>query len=166
MQGPKLTPQDLNVNFDKDFHLVYDPVKLELNVWRWVGGEDEGEKIIAIPSVAKGIAGRDWRRVGADTPPGLYRLGTIWNDYADGTLLPAYGWVTFDMIDLEGNEDESHRSGIALHGGGSGLLKPQDPYQQLTATHGCVRCHNMDLRDVILPLVSNDNTVFISIYQR
>lgn len=109
----------------------------------------------------------------SDTPPGLYVLGTIYNDYAkygdnppyDRTLL-AYGWATVDMVDLEGNEDGSSRAGICIHGGGSACGWPQcwHPQQHLTPTYGCVRVYNRLLVEDILPLMET-GLVYVSVYQ-
>lgn len=114
----------------------------------------------------------NWRAYAGDTPPGLYKIGEIWNDYAivgdrpdfDRTLM-AYGWVTLDLIDLEGNEDTNGRAGICLHGGGSACGWPGawSKKQPLFPTLGCVRMHNFDLLSVLT--LCKQGQVFVSVYQ-
>lgn len=133
-----------------------------------------GNLLYKCPALCRG-QGANWRRSRGDTPPGLYKLGEVWRDHErfepgqtppfDETLR-AYGWYTFDMIDLEGNEDGSGRAGIAIHGGGSGNGWPGawEPKQALLPTHGCVRMRNLDLKYKLLPRYE-DGTVFVSVYQ-
>lgn len=132
----------------------------------------EGQKLWEVPCLAMG-QDPNWRNNSGDTPPGLYKLGTLYNDYGtvgdnpayDRTLM-SYGWMTFDMIDLEGNEDDNGRAGICFHGGGSGCGWPGAwlPRQKLYPTLGCVRFHNEDLVDKIWPLY-RQGTVFVSVFQ-
>ena len=53
-----------------------------------------------------------------------------------------------------------------IHGGGSACGWPGawNPLQTLYFTHGCVRLHNQDLRDKVLPL-TKQGTLFVSVYQ-
>ncbi len=150
-----------------DTHIVVNAAAKAATAWTF-----EGVKLWNIFCLAEG-QDPNWRNNSGDTPPGLYKLGAVYNDYAqvgsnpvyDRTLM-AYGWITFDMIDLEGNEDDNYRAGICLHGGGSACGWPGawNPWQPLYATLGCLRIHNTNLKDKILPLVKQ-GTVFISVYQ-
>jgi hypothetical protein len=78
----------------------------------------------------------------------------------------AFGWMSFDMVDLEGNEDNSGRAGIMLHGGGSGCGWPGAWREQQTLypTLGCLRMHNADLWDFVMQRYEM-GTVFVSVYQ-
>jgi hypothetical protein len=78
----------------------------------------------------------------------------------------AYGWYSFDLVELEGQEAKYGRGGIMIHGGGSACGWPGAwaPMQRLFSTHGCVRMHNQHLKDHLLPLTKK-GTVFVSVYQ-
>lgn len=163
--SPRQKPQQHGFK-EGDTHLVVNAASKTIK-----GFAFNGEKLFEYPCLAEG-QDPNWRNNSGDTPPGLYKLGEIYNDYAqvgdfpeyDRTLM-SYGWLTFDMIDLEGNEDGNGRAGICLHGGGSGCGWPGawEPYQALYPTLGCLRMHNSHLMD-LLPLM-RQGTVFISVYQ-
>jgi hypothetical protein len=134
----------------------------------------EGKLLWEIPCLARGqYSDFEWKIQRSDTPPGLYKLGTIYKDYErvgdkpayDRTLM-SYGWYSFDMVELENQEAGNGRAGIMLHGGGSACGWPGAwaPRQALFPTHGCVRCHNIDLRDKVLPLTQT-GTVYCSVFQ-
>jgi hypothetical protein len=120
----------------------------------------------------------NWRLNSGDTPPGLYKIGAVYDDYSKALLESgyntppmtrdrrSYGWVSFDLVDLEGNEDGNGRAGVMIHGGGSALGWPGawDQYQELVATLGCVRMKNRDLLNLVLPLTKK-GTVFVSVHQ-
>jgi hypothetical protein len=132
----------------------------------------DGNQVFAIPCTATG-QNPQWRNNSGDTPPGLYKIGEIYNDYArvgatpeyDRTLM-SYGWITYDLIDLEGNEDNNARAGICWHGGGSGCGWPGawSPGQELLPTLGCLRSHNIHLFEKILPRTEL-GTVYVAVYQ-
>lgn len=90
----------------------------------------------------------------------------LWEIPCLARTLMAYGWYSFDMVELENQEAGNGRAGIMTHGGGSanGWPGAWAPRQPLVPTHGCVRCHNIDLRDKILPL-TKQGTVYISVFQ-
>ena len=126
-----------------------------------------------IPCLARGQgADTDWTSTNTDTPPGLYKLGTLYPDYEQNPNPPcsdtamAYGWYSFDMEELEGQEAAVGRAGIMLHGGGSACGWPGAwaPQQPLHPTLGCVRLHNADLRDKVLPLYRH-GTVYVGVFQ-
>lgn len=126
------------------------------------------------PALARGQGpDNDWRSRNSDTPPGLYVIGKIHKDYElvgnNPSLtedLQSYGWYSFDLEELENQEAGNGRAGIMLHGGGSACGWPGawSPKQQLFSTRGCVRMHNIDLRDKVLPLTKKGR-VFVGVFQ-
>jgi hypothetical protein len=166
--GPKKRPQDFGFKAG-DSHLIVNDAIETMKAFSF-----EGKLLWEIPCVARGqYSDYEWKVNKSDTPPGLYKLGQLYNDYAlhgnkapyDRTLM-AYGWAFYDMIDLEGQETGIGRAGIGLHGGGSALGWPGAwaPQQPLVATHGCCRIHNSALVDKVLPLYRK-GTVFLSVFQ-
>ncbi|MCP9852800.1 L,D-transpeptidase [Synechococcus sp. HJ21-Hayes] len=126
-----------------------------------------------VPCLARGQgADTDWTRTSTDTPPGLYKLGQLYPDYEQNPNPPcsdtamSYGWFSFDMVELENQEVTVGRAGIMLHGGGSACGWPGAwaANQQLLPTLGCVRLHNIDLRDKVLPLYRK-GTVYVGVFQ-
>lgn len=132
-----------------------------------------GERLWRGPALARG-QGLDsqWRDFRTDTPPGLYLAGKVYRDWQEGADPGpsrdrlAFGWFSIDLIDLEGQEGSLGRSGIMLHGGGSALGWPGAwaARQPLLPTLGCVRMHNRDIRDQLLPCVDRGR-LFLSVYQ-
>jgi hypothetical protein len=132
-----------------------------------------GRILWKIPCLARGQgADTDWSHTNTDTPPGLYKLGKIYADYEQNPNPPCsdtamgYGWYSFDMEELEGQEVAVGRGGIMLHGGGSACGWPMAwaPMQPLHPTLGCLRIHNADLRDKVLPLY-RQGTVYVGVFQ-
>lgn len=126
-----------------------------------------------VPCLARGQgADNVWNKNSSDTPPGLYKLGQLYPDYEQNPNPPqsdtamSYGWFSFDMVELEQQEVKNGRAGIMLHGGGSGCGWPGAwaPKQPLYPTLGCVRAHNIDLRDKVLPLYKK-GTVYVGVFQ-
>lgn len=167
MVGPKIRP----ALKPGDHHLIANDVNETLTAWT-----HDGRRLWRIPCLARG-QGREaeWNRPGTDTPPGLYRVGKVYRDYeADpaANFTPdrrAYGWYSFDLEGLEGQEgptSKPYRDGIMLHGGGSACGWPGawNPRQGLYPTLGCIRLANQDLRDRILPLLDL-GTVWVSVLQ-
>jgi hypothetical protein len=78
----------------------------------------------------------------------------------------AYGWYSFDMEELEGQEAANGRTGIMLHGGGSACGWPGawQPHQALHPTLGYLRLHNINLRDRVLPLPER-GTAYVGLLQ-
>lgn len=166
--GPKKRPQDFSFKAG-DSHLIVNDAMETMKAF-----SSEGKLLWEIPCLARGqYSDYEWKIQRSDCPPGLYKLGQLYNDYAihgnnapyDRTLM-AYGWAFYDMIDLEGQETALGRAGIGLHGGGSALGWPGAwaPNQALVSTYGCLRLHNQDLINKILPLY-RQGTVFISVFQ-
>jgi hypothetical protein len=168
MIGPTRKPQDFGFQ-DGDSHLIVNDWSELMTAYDYTG-----KKLWEIPCLARGQYGdRVYQEMNSDTPPGLYKLGTVYRDWeTHGDNAPntgqtrPYGWYTFDMVELEGQEVRFNRAGICLHGGGSACGWPGAwaPHQRLYPTHGCVRLYNQDLRDKILPLYDK-GTVFVSVFQ-
>jgi hypothetical protein len=168
MIGPKKRPQDFG--FKKgDSHLIVNDAVETMKAFSF-----EGKLLWEIPCLARGqYSDFEWKITNSDTPVGVYVFGEVYKDYErvgdkpayDRTLM-AYGWYTFDMIDLEGQERNNGRAGIACHGGGSanGWPGAWAPNQPLVPTHGCIRLKNIDLRDKILPLYRKGK-IFCSVFQ-
>jgi hypothetical protein len=168
MIGPKKRPQDFGFKRG-DSHLIVNDLVETMKAFSF-----EGKLLWEIPCLARGqYSDFEWKIKNSDCPPGLYKLGAIYRDYErvgnnpayDRTLM-AYGWYTFDMVELENQEAKHGRSGICLHGGGSanGWPGAWAPKQPLVPTHGCCRIFNIDLRDKVLPL-TKAGTVFLSVFQ-
>jgi hypothetical protein len=168
MISPKRKPREFGFK-QGDTHLVLNAQSKEAKFYSF-----DGALLYKAPVLCWGQS-KDWRVKRGDTPPGLYKLGEHWNDYElvppnlvppHTDILRQFGWLTFDMVDLEGNEDGSDRAGVALHGGGSGAGWPGAwaPKQPLFPTYGCPRMHNIDLRDKVLPRYRL-GTVFVSVFQ-
>lgn len=168
MIGPKKRPQDFGFK-SGDHHIVVNDIVETAKCFSF-----EGKLLWELPALARGQGSDyEWKLRNTDTPPGLYRVGTIYRDYDvagpspkfDRTLA-AYGWYSLDMVELEGQESRYGRAGIMLHGGGSGNGWPGAwaPMQPLLATHGCIRMHNAHLRDRVMPL-TRSGAIFISVFQ-
>jgi hypothetical protein len=166
--GPKKRPQEFG--FKKgDSHLIVNDAVETMKAFSF-----EGKLLWEIPCLARGqYSDYEWKVRNSDTPPGLYVIGTIYRDYEingdnprfDRTLM-AYGWYSFDLVELEGQETRYGRAGIMIHGGGSsnGWPGAWAPKQPLVATLGCIRVKNIDLRDKLLPLTQTGK-VFCSVFQ-
>lgn len=167
-----------------DFHLVVNDEIETVKIYDHTGAIVKADKhpargsLSSLPALAKGWNGRTTWRNGGDTPPGLYLLGEFFKtkEWEDAGIWNSYGALCWDMISLEGQENVRGRAGICLHGGGSAARPhPMAAYQSLEKTSGCVRMHNQDLEDYILPLshywsdqhawYKRDNNVYISVYQ-
>ena len=168
MIGPKKKPQDFGFK-EGDTHLIVNDISETMKAYDF-----KGTLLWEIPCLARG-QGSDYefKLTATDTPPGLYEIGTVYKDYErvganpayDRTLM-AYGWYSFDLVELENQEAKYGRAGIMIHGGGSACGWPGAwaPKQSLFSTHGCCRVHNTELRDKILPLTKKGK-VFVSVYQ-
>jgi hypothetical protein len=165
--GPKRRP-DLRSG---DHHLVMDDRAETIAAF-----DHKGQQLWKVAALARGQSTEtDWRSRSSDTPPGLYRVGAIYRDYeADPTTTfsderRSYGWFSFDLEGLEGQEgpgSRDGRDGIMIHGGGTACGWPGAwlPLQPLHPTLGCIRMHNKDLRDRVLPLAQM-GTIYVSVWQ-
>jgi len=168
MIGPKKKPQDFGFK-QGDYHLIVNDITEKIKAY-----EFGGKLLWELPCLARG-QGSDYefKLRNTDTPPGLYKIGAIYYDYDRVGAKPAYnrdlmafGWYSFDLEELEGQEAKYGRAGIMIHGGGSACGWPGawQPMQKLYSTHGCVRMHNQHLREKLYPLVKTGK-VFVSVYQ-
>jgi hypothetical protein len=168
--GPKIRPT-LKAG---DHHLIANDGNETLRAFT-----HDGRPLWTIPCLCRGQGGEaEWHRTATDTPPGLYRInkGGIYRDHEDHPSSKyhsanrcAYGWYSFDLEGLEGQEgpnSKPYRDGIMIHGGGSACGWPGAwaPRQTLYPTHGCIRLHNQDLQARILPLLPLGN-VYVSVLQ-
>jgi hypothetical protein len=168
MISPKKKPQDFGFK-QGDSHIIVNDITEKATAYAFGGA-----KLWEVNCLARGQGSdTEYRYTNTDTPPGLYKIGQIYNDYAkvganpsyDRTLM-AYGWISFDLVELENQEAGNGRAGIMVHGGGSanGWPGAWAPRQPLCPTYGCVRMYNQDLRDKVLPL-TKQGKVFVSVYQ-
>ena len=166
MVGPKKKPSDFG--FRKgDHHIVINDASRTAKAYDF-----DGKLLWEVPCLPEGQVA-DYRYPQGDTPPGLYKIGAVYDDYDrlggnppyDRTLM-AYGWFSFDLVELENQEAGNGRAGIMVHGGGSACGWPGAwaPMQELHTTFGCVRMHNQDLRDKLYPLTKT-GTTYVSVYQ-
>jgi hypothetical protein len=136
----------------------------------------DGTRLWSVPCLCRGQAGdTEWKTTGSDTPPGLYKVGKVYRDYEQDPSTKfsedrrSYGWYSFDLEGQEGQEgpnSQTGRDGIMIHGGGTACGWPGAwaPRQALHPTLGCIRLHNVDLRERVLPLVGM-GTVWVSVLQ-
>lgn len=166
MVGPKKRPQDFGFKAG-DTHLVVNDASRTAKAYDF-----HGKLLWEIPCLAEGQYD-DYRVPRGDTPPGLYKIGQVYRDYDRVGPTPnynrelmAFGWYSFDLIELENQEAGNGRAGVMIHGGGSAAGWPRawSPMQPLYSTWGCLRCHNRDLRENIYPL-TKAGTVYVSVYQ-
>ena len=164
---PNLRPQQFGFK-DGDYHVIANAISKDIKAYNF-----NGSLIFQIKALLDGQH-PNWRVARGDTPPGLYKFGAIYNDYEiygnnppNTRDINSYGWGFIDLIDLEGNEDNNGRAGIAIHGGGTGLGFPNcwNKYQQLLETWGCIRTYNYDVVNYLIPLKEKNNTVFVSVFQ-
>lgn len=126
-----------------DYHIVVSASARSLKVF-----EHNGRLAFQCEARCEGQH-RNWRKRNGDTPPGLYRCGVIYDTLGE----EAYGRWCIDLVDLEGQEGDNGRSGISLHGGGSASPTPFAKKQGWYPTHGCIRVQNVDLENVLEPLI-------------
>ena len=168
MVGPSKTPRDFGFS-GTDSHVVVNDGSETAKAF-----DVAGRLLWEIPALARG-QGREnqYKENSTDTPPGIYRIAKkVYRDYEQDPNPSysadrcSYGWYSFDLEDLEMQERRFGRAGIMVHGGGTACGWPGAwaPRQPLHSTLGCVRLHNQDLRDKLLPLVEQ-GTVYVSVYQ-
>ena len=165
--GPKKSPRDFGFKAG-DFHIIINDGTETAKAYDILG-----RLLWEVPALARGQYGdKQYQLPLSDTPPGLYKIGAVYRDYLekpnpsfDRTLM-AYGWFSFDLVELEQQEIRYGRAGIMIHGGGSACGWPGAwaPYQPLYPTHGCVRMRNADLARVEA-LYKPFNTVYVSVFQ-
>lgn len=147
-----------------DYHLIVNDFENQFHSQARLFRSD-GNLVWTRDCLAKGVGGSDYSQNKGDTPPGLYKLGTltITQDWENLETWYSFGKYFFDLVGLESNEERYGRSGCGVHGGGSNAPDPLAPYQQLCATYGCIRFYNKDLETLILPAyeeTKNKGTIF------
>ena len=170
MVGPKIRPP-LKAG---DHHLIANDINETITAYT-----HKGVRLWSVPCLCRGQGKEaEWHRTGEDTPPGLYIVNKkgIYRDYEKNPSSSfmtgdrcAYGWYSLDLVGLEGQEgpdSRPYRDGIMVHGGGSACGWPGAwvPRQGLFATLGCIRMHNQDLKERLMPLIGMGN-VYISVLQ-
>jgi hypothetical protein len=167
MVGPKKQPP-LKPG---DHHLLADDRLKTLTAYT-----HDGKRLWSVPCLCRGQAGEsEWTVTNSDTPPGLYLVGQVYRDYEQDPSATfsadrrAYGWYSFDLLGQEGQEGPGSRygrDGIMIHGGGTACGWPGAwaPRQALHSTLGCIRLHNVDLRDRVLPLLGTGR-IWVSVMQ-
>lgn len=167
MIGPKKRPQDFGFK-QGDTHIIVNDISETAKAYDF-----SGKLLWELPALARGQGSDfEFKLKNTDTPPGLYKIGTIYRDYERDSTPPysrdvmSFGWYSFDLVELESQESKYGRGGIMIHGGGSACGWPGawHPMQELFSTHGCVRMHNKHLKDHVLPLTKT-GTVYVSVYQ-
>lgn len=167
MIKPTRKPQDFGFK-QGDTHIIVNDISETAKAYDF-----SGKLLWELPALARGQGSDfEFKLNSTDTPPGLYKIGAIYKDYESNPNPPynrtlmAFGWYSFDLIELERQEAKYGRAGIMIHGGGSACGWPGawKPMQPLHSTHGCVRMHNQHLRDKVLPLTKT-GTVYVSVYQ-
>jgi len=81
-----------------------------------------------------------------ECPPGDYHLGAPL--VIDPPEVPYGGWF-IPLVDVNGLWVPNDRSGIGIHGGGSGLPSPFAADQGWQITEGCFRLQNADLTKLV-----------------
>ena len=168
MIGPTKKPQEFGFKAG-DHHIVVNDSTETAKAYDF-----DGKLLWELPCLARGQGSDyEYKLSNTDTPPGLYRVGAVYKDYDqvgsnppyDRTLM-AYGWYSLDLEELENQEQKYGRAGIMLHGGGSACGWPGAwaPMQGLYSTHGCVRMHNVHIRDHVIPLLKTGK-IYVSVYQ-
>ena len=167
MVGPGKRP-DLKPG---DHHLIANDVNQTITAYT-----HDGVKVWQVPCLCRGQGGEsEWNTTGSDTPPGLYLVGKVYRDYDDDPSKRfseerrSYGWYSLDLMGQEGQEgpgSRNGRDGIMIHGGGTACGWPGAwaPRQELHPTLGCIRMHNQDIRDRVLPLLLTGR-IWVSVYQ-
>lgn len=165
--GPRKRP-DLRAG---DHHLIANDANQAMTAY-----SRSGEQIWRVPCLCRGLHGdTEWDIPGSDTPPGLYLVGRVYRDYEDDPSerfsdeRRSYGWYSLDLQGQEGQEgpgSRNGRDGIMIHGGGTACGWPGAwaPLQLLYPTLGCIRMHNRDLRDRVIPLLQAGR-IWVSVYQ-
>ncbi len=110
-------------------HLIFNSETLTCKAFRDPGGQQVRAFSMHDRAVAEGFG--HWGRC----PRGAYDLGAPVSLHD-----PAMGEWFIPLLAVAG------RSGIGIHGGGSGLGTPFAPRQGWIPTHGCLRVQNEDLK--------------------
>jgi hypothetical protein len=103
-----------------------------------------------------------------DTPPGLYKCGLPDDVLPTDSDKASFGPWFVPLIEMEGQMSRRGRSGIGVHGGGSGLADPFYALRQgWVPTHGCIRLQNEDvirLVNTVKFIQRNGGTAWLSVH--
>lgn len=131
----------------------------------------DGQMLWIIPAICKGVNGPRWDVWGGDTPPGLYVAGVLYETKGNEpwNVWSSYGKWCIDMVEMENQEAKHGRVGICWHGGDPDRTPPLQQMQQLTPTYGCVRSHNRDLEEIVVPtyrkVIAQSGRMWITVNQ-
>ncbi|MEM9448850.1 MAG: hypothetical protein AAGA75_09965 [Cyanobacteria bacterium P01_E01_bin.6] len=169
MLGPKSHP-DAHGFKQGDYHLIANDSEGKIKCYSY-----DDDLIWDLPCLCRGQFSDNYFGVNGDTPPGLYKCGTLYHDYKKSGKSAGYvhyrlqyGWCAIDLVELENQEAGRGRAGIMIHGGGSACGWPGawQPRQKLYPTLGCIRMYNQDMHEKVMTLFDKkDVTVFVSVYQ-
>lgn len=142
-----------------------DDIHIIVNDWesKYIGEAKaysaSGKMLWTIPALCKGVEGSRWSIRNGDTPPGLYLAGEliVTKPGEPNQTWSAYGQHCIDLVEQEGQESRYQRGGICWHGGGTAAPDPLARKQQLVPTLGCVRSHNGDLAEIVVPMLQSLN---------
>jgi hypothetical protein len=121
----------------QDLHLVFYPSTNRLKTF-----DGQGVLLLNIEARNRTVANENRYGHWGPCPPGSFLLSepVIANT-------PPFGKWFIRLNDWSGCKAmaANRRSGIGIHGGGSGLPDPFAAHQGFVITHGCLRCLNGDL---------------------
>jgi len=121
-----------------DLHLLFNDETNKAVLWR---KRQQAQNVVLLEFEMRNDTVRRWFLRWGWCPRGEYLLGSPSHVHA-----PAYGeWFT-PLFDLshDGPMHKGGRSGIGIHGGGTGLSDPYALHQGWVPTHGCLRVQNED----------------------
>lgn len=126
----------------RDLHLVFAPAGNVLKVFDAKGGQ-----LFACAAHNRTVRDGQYSHWG-NAPPGLYRLA---RPVSKGTAPFGPWFVGLEDFGEHRSFADHGRSGIGIHGGGSGLGQPLAPHQSppWVPTHGCLRLLNVDLIELV-----------------
>jgi hypothetical protein len=124
----------------RDLHVMFDAAGRTLTVW------DASHRQLFQAEARNRTTNDGQRGHWGSLPSGLYLLGApvVKNTVPFG---PFYVPIT-DFGPNRALADHG-RSGVGIHGGGSGAPDPFAAHQVWVPTHGCVRMANIDLRQLV-----------------
>jgi hypothetical protein len=123
-----------------DLHVIFDAGARLLTVW-----DGSHQKLMECEARNKTTDDGQFGHYG-NLPSGLYLLGA---PVVKNTV--PFGPFYVPITDFGPNRAlaEHGRSGVGIHGGGSGAPDPFAAHQGFVVTHGCVRVQNIDLRQLV-----------------
>ncbi len=144
-----------------DLHLVFDDTANQMKAWT---KEPAGGRLLFSCPARNDTVRLGFWHWGA-CPRGTYRLAA---PIAMGFSVPFGQWF-IRLLDTPGLMAKFKRSGIGIHGGGSGLVAPGAPRQGWAKTHGCIRLQNVDLEEIVRLVQSHqadDHAAWVTVQGR